>query len=333
MTPIISKEKLNKIIFIVLIVLCLILIVSNIVTLYIAQKEKKLFSNVIENNPYPLLDFSRNFRNQEDFVVNLKPLRTDLTNMVNQNTEFDIAVYIEFINTGANISINPDLRIFPASLTKIPVAMLIMHKVESGVLDLENYIELKEEYKDSRWGDLYKNPTGTKFKIKELIEASIRNSDNTAHNMLYGLIDRDDVAYLEEELGLEAFFDTDGKVTAREYTRIFRSLYTSSFLKKDNSQYLLMLLATTNGDSHNYLSKGLEKDTIFAHKFGEKKSEGIFLDSGIIYVPKRPYLITVLIASKTKPPQNTDEAKQRALEFMEILSRKTYQYFVKSKTN
>jgi D-alanyl-D-alanine carboxypeptidase len=43
-----------------------------------------------------------------------------------------ISIYYEQLNSGANISVNKDLRLWPASLTKLPVALVVMKKIESG---------------------------------------------------------------------------------------------------------------------------------------------------------------------------------------------------------
>lgn len=307
-----SKVK-NYIIF--------ILIVLNLATAVWLIYERRL-SGASFKNDYPLIDVARNFIPQEHFIVNLQPLREDLRALVNREQDFDIAIYLEFLNTGANIAINTDQGIWPASLSKVPLAMAVIKKAENGVWSLDNELILFEQDKDRNSGDLYNNPVGSRFTIEELLRKLLGYSDNTAYRILLRNMKSSELQPIVEELGLEALFQPDGRVSAKEYSRIFRSLYVSSFLKRENSQKLLEWL--TDSSFKEFLSAGLPQEVNFAHKWGRNENFGVWADSGIVYSPSRPYLITVMIKDKAGAGLDKDE-KVKAL--MREISQKAYEYF------
>ncbi|MFZ5424351.1 MAG: serine hydrolase [Patescibacteria group bacterium] len=300
------------------IIIIIVLLLSNFTTLYVSSHYRKSFEATSLTNPYPFIDFSRSFIEQKYFIVNLKPLREYAVNLLSSYPDASISVYIEFLNTGSNISLNPEMRVNPASLTKVPVAMMYMKKIEEGVLAMDTEFNLTEEDRDSGWGDLYKSKPGATFTLDELLQQSLINSDNTAHNILYKNLSLNDVTQFGDTLGLEELFNEAGEISAKEYSRLFRALYTSSYLNRESSQQMLFWLSKSPYDE--YLNSGLSSDVVFAHKFGEKNQEGLYLDSGIVYVPNKPYLITVFVAD------TTDTGRASALNFMEKLSSEAYNY-------
>jgi hypothetical protein len=92
---------------------------------------------------------------------------------------------------------------------------------------------------------------------------------------------------------LEELFNKEGKITAKEYTRLIRALYFGMYLNIDHSQMLLAILAQT--PYAEYLEQGISDDVVFSHKIGENTDEKVLSDSGIVYVEGRPYMIAVMI--------------------------------------
>lgn len=271
-------------------------------------------------NPYPLIDPARSIVNQEHFFSTIEPLRQKFKAIVSdyEKDGTSIGLYFEFLNTGANVSINQDERFWPASLSKMPTAMAVMKKVEKGDWKLSNELVLFEDDKDTRFGDLYKQPVGTRFTIEALLKAILIHSDNTAHKILVRNLSSDEYTDIFEALGMEDLFDQNYNITAKEYSRIFRSLYNASYLNRVHSQQLLTWLSETQ--FKGYLGSGLPSDVIFAHKIGEEDEEKVFLDSGIVYIPNRPYLITVMVSDKDTG------GKQKATEIMQKISQEAYTY-------
>ncbi|HTE22812.1 MAG TPA: serine hydrolase [Candidatus Limnocylindria bacterium] len=264
---------------------------------------------------YPFIDIARNYIPQEHFIVNIQPLREKLNQIVEKDGADTISVYFEFLNTGANIQINNTARFYPASLVKLPSALVAMKKVEKGEWHMDSRLVLFEQDKDQRYGSLYQKPVGTSFSIQELVQALLTQSDNTAHRMLMRNLSETELGELKDALGLDDLFDEKSEVSAKEYSRLFRALYNSSFLKRSGSQYILDQLNQT--PFNRMLPAGLPQGTAFSHKIGEDNVEKNYLDSGIVYLLDRPYLLTVMI-------KKHDQAKAQAI--MKQISQEAHTY-------
>ena len=278
-------------------------------------------------NPYPLVDFSRSFISQEHFLTTINPLRQKVKDMVKDFGSDSVSIYIEYVNTGANISINPELYVWPASLTKMPLAMAVMKKVEKGEWKLSNELVLMEGDANSMSGDsenpLSEYPVGTRFTIDKLLEELIINSDNTAYYILLRNLHQDDLSDVIKSLGMELLFTKEGKMSAKEYSRILRALYSASFLSRENSQKILELMSKSK--FKEFLSSGLSDDVIFSHKYGEDDMLNVYSDSGIVYLENRPYIISVMVQGKSGAYYKDE--KMKASLFMGELSKEVYKFF------
>jgi len=270
---------------------------------------------------YPLIDPARNFIPQEHFIVNIQPLRDELNAIVKREGADTVSVYFEFLNTGANAQVNPDLRAWPASLPKVPMAMAVLKKIEDGEWSLESELVLFEQDKDMKYGDLWENPVGTRFTIEELLREMLTKSDNTAYRMLLRNVGFDELTNVIAGLGLEDMFAEEGTVSAKEFSRLFRSLYSSSYLRRTNSEQLLEWLAES--EFNGFLASGVPAETEFAHKFGIERDQNTYLDSGIVYVPNRPYLISVAIQGSGEEGE-----EERVAKVMQEISERIYTYVI-----
>lgn len=271
-------------------------------------------------NPYPLIDPARSIVAQEHFFSTIEPLRRELKDLTAKYEKEGarVGMYFEYLNTGANVSINQEERFWPASLSKMPTAFAVMKKVEEGKWKLSNEMVLFYEDRDDRFGELYKKPAGTRLTIEELLRQILINSDNTAHRILVRNLSGPDYDAVIEALGMEELYDKDYNITAKEYSRIFRALYNASYLNRENSEMLLHWLSETQ--FNDFLDAGVPDNVPFAHKIGEEFKEVVFLDSGIVYVPDRPFLLTVMIdASKSG-------GVERAKAMMKEISAAAYDY-------
>ncbi len=276
-------------------------------------------SELVSENPYPLVDPARSVIAQEHYIVNLDPLRDDLRELVAKRGATSTTLYFEFLNSGANISINPGLKVWPASLAKLPLGMSVMKKIERREWSSETELVITQETRDVRSGTLHSRAIGSKVDVKELLEAMLMHSDNTAYLTLLKNVDMKDLDPLIYETGLEELANKEGKTDAKEYSRLYRTLYTSSFLKRENSSAILEWLSETDFD--RYLASGLDRSVRFANKWGANENDHVYHDSGIVYVPYRPYILTVMIQGDGA---TNEEAK--AQDLMHDISELVYQY-------
>jgi beta-lactamase class A len=284
------------------ILIAVVLVVTNLATVLLLLRGAG--KTQAPANDYPFIDIARGFIPQGHFIVNIQPLREQLQSIVRAEPEGTVSVYFEFLNTGANIQINNESRFYPASLVKLPSAMVAMKKVEKSEWHMDSRLVLFEQDRDQRYGTLYQQPVGTNFSIEQLLKALLTQSDNTAHHILMRNMSEPELGDLKDAIGLDDLFDEKSEVSAKEYARLFRALYNSSFLDRSGSQQILEWLNQT--PFNQMLAAGLPADTTFSHKIGEDNVEQNYLDAGIVYLPNRPFLIAVMI-------KQHDQTKARTL--------------------
>lgn len=261
-----------------------------------------------------LLDPSRNVHRAEDMIINFQSLRDDFRTFENDK---NVSLYFEFLNTGANISVNKDVDFYPASLLKLPVAMAAVKKIEKGQWQWDNELVLLGADKNDHFGELYKQPIGATFTIRELMRQMLAESDNTAYDIVLRNLEPDELSDINKHLGLDGFLEKGEQISAKQYSVILRSLYTSAYLNEKNSEELLKIM--TRSKFQDYLGVAIPDGVLFSHKIGTSANRLVFLDAGIVYVPNRPYLLTVMVAGK-----NEEEAKK----IMRAVSEKAYNYVV-----
>lgn len=273
-------------------------------------------SNSFESK-FPLLDPLRRFIPAENYITNIEELRNYLKDLGNKYPD-SITIYYESINSGANISVNKDLRLFPASLSKLVQAILIVRKIEKGTMSFTQELKAQPGDISSASGTLYQTIGNGPITVENLLKELIVNSDNTAQNIFKHYLDFSDYEQFQYTTGLQDLYNENGFISAKEYTRILRVLYTSNFLTPENSQKILKYMAEST--FNDYLSKGVPTDILFAHKYGENKDYHIFADSGIVYIPGKPYMLSVIIKGK----DSSLETRAWAMQIMKDISNHAY---------
>jgi hypothetical protein len=276
---------------------------------------------------YPYIDFSRNFISSEHYLTTIQPLRDEINNLSKDYGYENVSIYVEFLNTGSNIIVNQDNYIWPASLVKVPVGIVAMKNVENGLWQLSDEFEiLSEDISNFSGGEdsfLATSEPGTRISLEVLLEQLLAHSDNTAYNVLLRNISQDDIKRLILALGLDGLLSTEGKLSAKNYSRLFRVLYSASYLSRENSTKILEWLDSS--EFNDFLAKPIPKGVMFPHKFGQNDFLRVYLDSGIVYLPDRPYIISVAIQGDVS--QGEYEELLRASDFMHKISQASYSFF------
>jgi len=209
------------------------------------------------------------------------------------NSTGNVGVFVQDAKTGAWMGVNEKLGFWPASLLKVPVMMAILKKVDRGEITLKDKVTLIQEDLDSFYGDLYKKGAGVQLTIQELLKKMIVTSDNTAKNALKRQLSLEELDTVFKHVGIpDPYLETNGQIVSpRDYMRLFKALYYSTFLSPDLSELALDL--TTDTQQENLISKGVPPEIQVAHKFGNFET-GLLHDCGIVYHQKNPYYICVM---------------------------------------
>lgn len=296
-----------------ILILSIALISSLVVNVIFLLNSSSNGASPIEKYPY----ISKRVLQEEqsDILINFLPLRNELRKIIAPFQD-SFALYFEYLPTGTSIGINEKAEFGTASLIKVPVAMAYFHYRERLGLKEDPTVTIQESHLDSNFGDLWKKGAGTKINLGEAARLALVESDNTALFVLVANIPREDFDEVYEGLDIDLKIQ-DGQtiLTVKQYSSILKALYFSSILDKDNSQKILELLTQTK--FNDKLPAGVPEGIPVAHKFGVLGDE-LFQDCGIVYAPKRPYVLCMVSHS----------TEGLAKERMKAISAKVYQYII-----
>ncbi len=220
-------------------------------------------------------------------IVHFKPLKQKITDYIEKNN-INASVYVENFRNGAFMGINERTEFIPASLNKLPVAVLIMRNIENGNLSFDTKLQIRDSDRASGYGDLYKTPE-KELPLKIVLEKLIKESDNTALRMLLHYVDAEDLQFVFDYYGMDLTILNDGSkhtdlVSPKELSSLFSSLYFSTVLEPESSEYLLSLMENSEIDIKTMAA--LPDNARLAHKFGANyyQNSQFFHDCGIIYI-------------------------------------------------
>lgn len=212
------------------------------------------------------------------------------------------SVYYRDLNNGPWIGVNEEELFSPASLVKVPLMMTYYKMAESDPSFLQQKVTLEKDSKINQniLPSITLSPEKT-YTYEELINQMIIYSDNQAYETLQNKIDNQQLVNTYNDLGVDiskAYSDPSGNIiSVKSYAAFFRILFNASYLNKTFSEKALELLSQVKYSEA--LVKGINNPNIVvSHKFGERLYENTnekqLHDCGIVYSPKRPYLICVM---------------------------------------
>jgi beta-lactamase class A len=267
---------------------------------------------------YPFLSVDVVGDNPNDILINFVPLRKKLQERFG-SVQGKQSFYFEYLPDGTSIRIGADQQLTAASLIKVPLIMNLYHAAELNKISLDQRVAVETSDLDNAYGDLYKRGPGFSMTLREAARYALRDSDNTAtrliHRHVKDLLQYDDqsLARLDIEQKME---EGQAVITARAYSSVLKGLYFSAYINRDHSQEVLQFLSESSAT--NRLTKNLPKTVQVAHKIGVYNANWAESDCGIVYVPKRPYVLCVMVGM---PEEQADA-------FIAQISKEVYDFVV-----
>jgi beta-lactamase class A len=284
------------------------------ITGYFEEKCQNKF-NFVNNE---VVCTERNYPISKEQYINL---RHDLEAFIAQRRAVgveNVSVYFRDLHHGPVMGINELADFAPASLLKLPIAMMYLSKEDSdnGFLARQPVLRYSSSMPGSaverrehpsvlnlnqHFAPLEEIIEGSTYSIEDLLFRMLAYSDNRAAallvehaNAVFGV---EDFIHTFHELGIIELEDRgDEFVTVRSYSSLFRLLYNSSYLSYDLSEKVLAWLSQASFKVG--LVAGVPEGILIAHKFGERgTNNGQVLqlhDCGIVYYPGNPYLLCVM---------------------------------------
>lgn len=298
-------------------------LIANVVFGYGILKNGEPKKNFSEQSPY--LSKRIFAEDQNDILINFIPLRADLKEYIGKQ-ESIIGLYFEYLPSGSSIGINEKKEIILASLSKIPVVMAILKKIEQRQLSLDDTLVINKENLNQEFGNLWKQGEGARLSVGELIKLTLTESDNTATNVLLSQLKGPELNEIYKNLDIPLIIKPEDEnknvyISIKNYASILRSLYLSSSLIQESSNYILNIL--TQSIFKDKIPAGVPNTIKVAHKIGVFEepdvSQFTFTDCGIVYVPSRPYILCAFVQD------SNDQAKKH----ISYISKLIYEYVSK----
>jgi beta-lactamase class A len=251
---------------------------------------------------------------QEKPVKTMSMLKKDVEKALLDFPGKASAVFYDY-ESETSFSIDGEESFESASLVKIPIMYEIFRQIQEGEYGEDKELVLEDDMKTGGAGVLKDKPSGSKWKVIDLITLMISESDNTAADMLIELAGMKNIEKTAVSLGMKQ-------------TTLRRKIYDFAQIDKGHDNYIspvdmmiiLRAIVENDGIEQKYCSQMIEimkkqkmRDRIpkllppgveCANKTGGLT--GLVHDCAIIYPSDRKPYILVLMGKNV-----TDEAKAK----------------------
>jgi beta-lactamase class A len=257
--------------------------------------------------------------------------------------EGDIAVaFYNLDDASDTLLINSEEDFHAASTMKVPVMIELYKQQNEGVLNLNDSILLKNEFKSIVDGSSYSmdigedsddviySKIGNKVAIKDLVYSMITVSSNLATNVLIELVDAKKVTATMRNFGADKIqvlrgvedqkaFDLglSNSTTAKDLMMIMKAIAENTAGTQVDCEDMISIMK--DQQFNEIIPYFLPKEVSVAHKTGS--ITGVHHDAGIIYLPDgRSYVLVLL----SKNLANFDEGTEQLAGISKII----YDYMI-----
>lgn len=257
------------------------------------------------------------------------------------------------LTTGETVFVNADRRFPTASAIKTPILVEAFRQIGAGTLKRDQLVTLKEDEKVGGSGVLRIMHPGLQITLNDALELMISQSDNTATNMVVGLLGTVNVNKAMESYGLndtilfrptfrqgqpdvhpelEKEFGL-GMSTPRDMLRLFELIAENKAVSPDASAAMLEILKHQR--YQDMIPRLLPGEAEVANKTGmdEEKLPGpdgvarqVRADAALVNGPKARYVIVIFTRQVEDGRWSVDN---EALVFGGAVSRLVYDHFNK----
>ncbi len=279
-------------------ILCVLLLLGNIgwVVRRNSSSDTGAQNLAAQQHQFPLLSSDVLADNPNDILINFVPLRKSLQQKFDAVKDTKQSFYFEYLPDGTSIRIGADQQLIAASLIKVPLVMNLYKAAELHRVNIDQPMTVTDSELDNAYGTLWQRGAGFTMTLREAAKYALEQSDNTATHFIYDHMqnvlsyDEQSLARLDVDQNIE---NGQAVITARAYSSVLKALYFSSYLEKKDSQEMLDRLS--HSAETDRLTKQLPASVKVSHKNGVYNTAWAESDCGIVYVPRRPYVICAMV--------------------------------------
>lgn len=234
--------------------------------------------------------------------------------------------YKELTGDGA-LSFRAGESLMAASVIKLPILAAVFQAFEDGVLSPGQSYTLREEDKKPSCGCLNRLHAGLPLTVTDLCNLMIILSDNTATNILIGLLGMEKINAWMDEQGFSdcrlnrLLFDEEASkrgiqnyVSAKSAGTMLERLYRGTLVSGPADEQMLAILKEQR--LNGKIPFRFEEKLPIAHKTGE--DSGITHDVGIVY-GRHPFIVCFM-GNEVKVPEFERFMQDTAFELFERLN-------------
>lgn len=250
----------------------------------------------------------------DDLHTNIEnPTATDILLEIYETVSSyaDVSVYFTDVEEEYWFGIGEENRYHTASTIKPVYCQYLL----SAGIDPVSEVTLQQVSRPSSTGKLSADNIGTTFTVDELIEYSLRYSDNQAYRLLYeafGIEGYNKYVKAFGEGGL--FLDEEyewSRVTPQKLSRVMLEMYRYG----EKNSILIEHLKNATFNAQIAAGTGYE----VAHKYGSNGGTDGYHDTAIVYAPERAYVLTILTYIHTEQTEDENAVFRNVAELCDIL--------------
>ena len=289
-----KKRKIRKSSFVFLFILIIIGVICY-VTLAgdgnFSNKIGKTFDLALENISKSTKAYekcmSEEVLKEENFSDELLAKRDEIISLYNGvNANF---MYTD-LESDYSFGEGEDSELYAASVTKLPAVLYAYKLADDGKLDLDKELTYLAKYKTGGSGIIQKDSIGTKYKLRTILEYTIRYSDNIGYAMLLDeLGGRSVVKEYWANLGYDIHYsDNFGNLSPSLGNGYIKEVYKYYLTGKDNAKKLIQDMKVS--DNLDYVKSG---DIEVAHKYGEYVEGGGYYNDVSLNFTEHPFALSI----------------------------------------
>jgi putative lipoic acid-binding regulatory protein len=237
--------------------------------------------------------------------VELEKLKASIVNIVGKEKEH-YAVVVKGLKTGKQVSVNSTAILPPASVSKLPYAILLLQDIQNKKISFDDRLPVHTFSRAYPSDPLYNASANQTYRT--ILEYLIHASDNTAMMTLEKYFGGRDAfnARVKNELGVNLYRDPH-ETTAEDVNLLLTNIWNGKYLDFPHNYYLVYeLMGRTDKNFDDRIVDGVKsnKEAFVVHKIGSISSNQTgftYHDAGIVYGEYEDISIVVLNKKTTQP--------------------------------
>jgi beta-lactamase class A len=254
------------------------------------------------------------------------------------------AVHLE---TGETVGLRANERFFMSSVTKLPVAVAVLRRVDRGEIRLGDTVDLPASAMSVGHSPIREaHPNGTRMTVEALLRSAVSDSDNAANDALQRLmggpaavtaelaragirdvrIDRPYTQLSREMSARAPVDDPRDTMTPDGAVALLRAIWAGRLLSPASRERLVGWM-TRGRNPANRIVAGVPAGTAVAHKtgtWGAGPAVAAINDIGIITLPGRRGHVLLAIFVRNSPRRDSEVARDMA-----AMARTVYEHWAR----